>query len=67
MRLPKPVDLRNTLLGVRFNQKDLLGMGLIDEIVDEAKLLQRAMDVAAKEGEKVGHGVWGSLKVGHAV
>lgn len=39
-------------------------MGLVDEVVEESKLGERAVEVGVKEGERVGHGVWGMIKVG---
>jgi len=68
LRIPHPQHIRNTLLGHRFSQKDLIGMGLVDEVVDdvgegkEGGLMRRAVEVGEREGVRVGFGVWGVIK-----
>lgn len=63
MRLNGPV-LRDTLLAKRWKQSELLAHGLIDEMVPEAKVLERSIEVATREGAKMGSGTWGAIKVG---
>lgn len=63
------VPLRDTLLGKRWMQKDLLAAGMIDEIVDDAPpkqaaLIEAAIALGQREGPKAAPGAWGSIKVG---
>ena len=68
LRLPYPA-LRDTLLGKRWKQSELLAAGMIDEIVDDAPpnqkaLIDRAIALGKQEGPKVALGAWGSIKDG---
>ena len=38
-------------------------MGLLDEVIDGEKLMDRAHEVALREGIKIAPGPWGSIKV----
>lgn len=74
---PSPQVLRKTLLGHRWTAQELLDNGLVDAlsgaelIQDPGKgpqgrdLLQVAVDIAEREGAKVGAGggAWGGIKV----
>jgi enoyl-CoA hydratase/carnithine racemase len=64
-----PVALRDTLLGKRWVQADLLKHGIIDEIVDDAPpnqgaLIERAIKLGQLEGQKSALGAWGTIKDG---
>ncbi|CAK9783132.1 ClpP/crotonase [Cutaneotrichosporon oleaginosum] len=61
MRL-SPTVLRDTMLAKRWKQTELLAHGLIDEIVPEAQVVPRAIEIATQEGTKVGLGSWGAIK-----
>lgn len=63
LRLPHPQHLRNCLLGHRFNQKQLTEMGLIDGQAESEKLIDKCVELAQSEGQRVGWGVWGIIKV----
>lgn len=73
LRIPHPPALRDTLLARRWTQAEALKLGILDEVIDDkdeklksgetGKLMQRAMEVAQREGEKVGSGAWGPIKV----
>lgn len=68
MRLPYQA-LRDTMLGKRWTQKEMLQNGIIDETVDDAPpnqkaLLERAYQIGEAEGPKVALGAWGSIKDG---
>lgn len=38
-------------------------MGLLDDVVDEARLMDRATEVALREAPKCAPGSWGFIKV----
>lgn len=38
-------------------------MGILDEVIDGEKLMDRAMEVALREAPKVAPGPWGFIKV----
>lgn len=63
MRLPSPPHLRDCLLGHRFNQKQLTDMGLLDGQAEGDKLIEACVQLGLKEGQRVGWGVWGIIKV----
>jgi enoyl-CoA hydratase/carnithine racemase len=63
LRLPKPQHQRDCLLGHRFNQQQLTEMGLLDGTADPEKLMDTCIELAQKEGPRVGWGVWGIIKV----
>jgi hypothetical protein len=42
-------------------------MGILDGTADPEKLMDTCVDLALKEGPRVGWGVWGVIKVSHAV
>jgi hypothetical protein len=50
-------------LGHRFNQKQLTEMGLIDGQADSDQLMDKCVELAKSEGQRVGWGVWGIIKV----
>jgi enoyl-CoA hydratase/carnithine racemase len=60
--------LRDTLLGKRWKQSELLAAGIIDEIVDDSKdpkaVVKRAIELGTEEGPKVAKGAWGGIKEG---
>ncbi|WVO17729.1 hypothetical protein L204_105427 [Cryptococcus depauperatus] len=63
-RIPHPQHLRDTLLARRWTQKELINIGLIDEVVEQQQVISRAVEYGAKEGIKVASGSWGLIKVG---
>lgn len=63
LRLPKPQHQRDCLLGHRFNQQQLTEMGLLDGTAEPEKLMDTCIELAQKEGPRVGWGVWGIIKV----
>lgn len=60
--------LRDTLLGKRWMQADLIKAGIIDEIVDVSQdpkaVAKRALELGLQEGPKIGARAWGGLKEG---
>nr|ODN86394.1 enoyl-CoA hydratase/isomerase [Cryptococcus depauperatus CBS 7841] len=63
-RIPHPQHLRDTLLARRWTQKELINIGLIDEVVEQQQVISRAVEYGAKEGIKVASGSWGLIKEG---
>ncbi|KAK8865663.1 hypothetical protein IAR55_000808 [Kwoniella newhampshirensis] len=64
LRIPHPQQQRDTLLARRWTQKELLDMGLVDEVVDLPEVVTRAVQVGQREGIKVAAGSWGAIKRG---
>lgn len=62
-RIPNPQHFRDTMLARRWTQKEGLAMGILDDVVDEQKLQERAHEIAVREGAKIGPGPWGFIKV----
>jgi enoyl-CoA hydratase/carnithine racemase len=62
-RIPNPNDFRDTMMARRWTQKEGVAMGLLDEVVDGNKLMQRATEVALREAPKIAPGPWGFIKV----
>lgn len=62
-----PIALRDAITGKRFAQKDLLRLGIVDEVVDDrrdpARLLERAVELGRIEGDRAKGGSLGSIKV----
>ncbi len=56
--------LRAVALGKRFTPPELLAAKIVDETVDGARVVERAIEVAQEEGGKVGLGSWGGIRVG---
>ena len=63
IRLPSPQHQRDCLLGHRFNQAQLTSMGLLDGTAEPEKLMETCEELALREGQRVGWGVWGIIKV----
>ena len=63
LKFANPTDLRDTLLAKRWTQSELLERKLIDEIAPPDQLMSKAVELAKREGSKVGSGVWGQIKV----
>jgi enoyl-CoA hydratase/carnithine racemase len=63
LKILDPNHLRDTLLAHRWTQAQLVEAGLVDEVVEHEKLLDRALERGREEGKKVGSGAWGSIKV----
>jgi len=61
-RIPNPRDFRDTMMARRWTQKEGLAMGILDEVIDGEKLMDRAMEVALREAPKVAPGPWGFIK-----
>ncbi|WVQ77176.1 hypothetical protein IAR50_006859 [Cryptococcus sp. DSM 104548] len=59
---PSPRDLRDTLIGKRWVQSELLRVGLIDEVCGPGELLKRSVEIGEQEGPKVALGNWGRIK-----
>jgi enoyl-CoA hydratase/carnithine racemase len=64
-RIPNPRDYRDTMMARRWTQKEGLAMGILDEVVDGEKLMERATEVALREAPKCAPGPWGFIKVSH--
>lgn len=62
MRLPYQA-LRETMLGKRWFQKELLAAGMVDEIAEPDQVVPKAIEIGTREGAKVGGGSWGAIKV----
>lgn len=66
MRLPYQA-LRETMLGKRWFQKELLAAGMVDEIAEPDQVVPKAIEIGTREGAKVGGGSWGAIKVSQYV
>ncbi|WWC88118.1 uncharacterized protein L201_003022 [Kwoniella dendrophila CBS 6074] len=64
LRIPNPKHHRDTLLARRWTQNELLEIGIIDEIVDQDKVVGKALEVGIRDGGKVAAGSWGAIKRG---
>ena len=64
LRIPDPQQLRDTLLAHRWTQPELLKARLVDEVVDDAKVVERAVEVGVRDGGRIAAGSWGAIKVG---
>lgn len=62
-RIPNSNDFRDTMMARRWTQKEGLAMGLLDDVVELEKLMDRATEVALREAPKVAPGPWGFIKV----
>lgn len=47
----------------RWTQKELLTMGLVDEVVELKDVVGRATEIGLREGVKIAPGSWGGIKV----
>lgn len=63
LRLPYQA-LRDTVMGRRWVQSELLENGIIDETAPGDKVLERAIELAKAEAPKVCLGTWGAIKDG---
>ncbi|KAL7423712.1 hypothetical protein Q5752_001294 [Cryptotrichosporon argae] len=74
LKIP-PRHLRDTLLGKRWAQRELLDVGLVDAVVDDSAgsapvngqlgaVVRQAVEVGEREGKKVGLGAWDAIKEG---
>ncbi|WOO86205.1 Enoyl-CoA delta isomerase 3 [Vanrija pseudolonga] len=65
-----PRNARDTMLGKRWTQPELLKEGILDEIVDdqgpgkEGAVLKRAVELGLKASATIGSGSWGAIKEG---
>lgn len=64
MRLPYQA-LRETMLGKRWFQKELLAVGMVDEIAEPDQVVSKAIEIGTREGAKIGGGSWGAIKVNY--
>jgi enoyl-CoA hydratase/carnithine racemase len=58
-----PNATRDAVSGKRFNQGDLLRLGVVEEIVEPEKLISRAVEIGKVEGDRARGGSLGSIKV----
>ncbi|TXT04336.1 hypothetical protein VHUM_04103 [Vanrija humicola] len=65
-----PNAARDTMLGKRWTQPQLLKEGLLDEVVDdqgpgkEGAVVKRAVELGLKASATIGSGTWGAIKDG---